>query len=472
MQILPLKFIREEDKKIVGLNLFNLAKLGHLGLPVVESVVAVPPTPLFERVLNKYLKHNLNIHDHLNNLKTEILNLAIPESLKDFELSPSDKNQFSINTQKLWQNLLDKWSSEIYSRIQRGERDLLKLTPQLIIFSANFSTMGRAYFDEDRLHAVIKTDKGTLDFRSSSAIENLIIVGNKKILIPQVFFWGIEDEKIKIIKVIPFTQSLHEDPEEKQKFVSIHKTETTRKTTTATKIFLDFNNDILTTLNSDGVLLNIRKMDTDLISEQLIKIQKFDIKPKIIFFPDFSVKFEDNLKYAKEFLFFKNKKLLDVSIVLPETFSVNEFLNLKREYASLGIYSKGNLKIWKQFNTVADFLNLDEYLDAGFDGALIDLDKISKIVCGIEGKDALDIDQIEAIEKFFKNLGLMKIIKNSKPVLLKGQLAKNEELLNFFIKSGVWGICFENGSTGPMKDHISFLEKQALKKLSPVKIQH
>ena len=28
------------------------------------------------------------------------------------------------------------------------------------------------------------------------------------------------------------------------------------------------------------------------------------------------------------------------------------------------------------FNTVADFLNIDDYLDAGFDGAVIDLDKI------------------------------------------------------------------------------------------------
>ena len=57
MQILPLKFIREEDKKTVGTNLFNLAILNHIGLPVVESAVAIPPQDLFIKVVYKYQKH-------------------------------------------------------------------------------------------------------------------------------------------------------------------------------------------------------------------------------------------------------------------------------------------------------------------------------------------------------------------------------------------------------------------------------
>lgn len=478
MLILPLKFIREEDKKTVGMNLYHLAKLGHLGLPVIESVVAVPPVSLFQKAINKYLRHNLSIHDHLNNVKKELLNLPFPESLKNFELinSSPEKTKFSINTKKLWENLLQKWTDEIMSRIGRGEKDFFKLTPQLVIFSANFSVMGRGFFDEDRGHAVIKTDKGSLDFKSSSAIENLIIVGNKKLLLPQVYYWGIEDSKIKIVKVMPFTQSIHEDSNEKQeKIVSVEKNEDNKKIRTATKIFLDYRNEVLNSFNSDGAILNIEKLDTDSINSILEKISKFDSSTKIIFFPDFEVSLEKSLGYGKEFLFFRNKKKIDAQIVLPETFSVDEFLNLKREYAALGIYSKGTLKIWKQFNTVADFLNLDEYLDAGFDGVVIDLDKIAKIVCGVDGETILSnakIDMITALEKFFKELGLSKIIKNSKPVLLKGKLSQNEELLNYFIKSGVWGIAFGQGMINPMKEHISFLEKQAVKKLSRVEIQH
>ncbi len=54
MQILPLKFIHDDDKKLVGLNLFNLAKLKHHGIPVVESVVVIPPTQSIQKLMEKY----------------------------------------------------------------------------------------------------------------------------------------------------------------------------------------------------------------------------------------------------------------------------------------------------------------------------------------------------------------------------------------------------------------------------------
>lgn len=477
MLILPLKFVREEDKKTVGLNLYNLAKLGTMGLPIVESVIVVPPALLFQKVVNKYLRHNIRIHDYLNNVKNELLNLPFPESLKDFEradLSP-EKNKFSINTKKLWDNLLQKWTDEIMSRISREEKDLFKLTPQLVIFSANFSAMGKGFFDEDRGHAVIKTDKGTVDFKFSSLIENLIIIGNKKLLLPQVYYWGIEDGELKIIKVTPFTQSVYEDSNEKEKVVAVEKSEENKKIKTATKIFLNYHDQVLNSFNFDGAILNIEKLDTDSINNKLEKISKFDNDTKIIFFPDYELSFEKNLKYGKEFLFFRNNKKINAQIILPETFSLEEFLNLKREYAALGIYSKGSLKIWKQFNTAADFLNLDDYLDAGFDGAVIDLDKIAKIVCGVEASTIIENpkkDQITALEKFFKELGLSKIIKNLKPVLLMGRPSQNEELLNYFIKVGVWGIAFDRGLINPMKQHINFLERQVVKKLPSVEVQH
>ena len=196
MLILPLKFIREEDKKTVGLNLYHLAKLGHLGLPVIDSVIAIPPSPLFEKVLNKYLRHNFNIADHLNNIKTELLNISPPESIKSFELVSDSKAGPAVDIAKLWQNLLKKWVDEIMSKIQRGEKNFSNLTAQLVVISANFTAFGKGFFDEDRNHAVIKVEQGEINMQASQAIENLIIVGNKKLLLPQVYYWGIEDGKI------------------------------------------------------------------------------------------------------------------------------------------------------------------------------------------------------------------------------------------------------------------------------------
>ncbi len=476
MLILPLKFIREEDKKTIGISLYHLAKLGHLGLPVIESVIAIPPASLFENAVNKYLKNHPNLKGNLTHIRTQVLKIPAPESLKNLEqVNNISKTNSTINVEKLWENLLEKWSYELLSKIERSEKNPYHLTPQLVVFSANFSAFGQGFFDEDREHVVIKVDQGKLDFQTSSAIENLIIVGNKKLLLPQIYYWGIEDNKIKIVKVLPFTQSHHEDPKGKEEeIVAISKSQTPN-VETATKLFLDYKGEVLNNFNSDGVLLNVKKLDVDLINNEISKILKFDAQAKMIFNADMDLSYEKTLEYAKTFLFFRNKQKLDIQIVLPETFSKEEFLTLKREFASLGIYSKGSLKIWKQFNNVGDFLNLDDYLDAGFGGAIIDLDKIAKIVTGVDThvilKD-LKIDWIVAIEKFFKELGLSKIIKNNKQVLIKGSLIQNEELLNYFIKNGVWGLALENNESANLREHISFLEKQAVKKLPRTEIQH
>ena len=477
MLILPLKFIREEDKKTVGSNLYHLAKLGHLGLPVVESVIVVPPVKDFEKVINKYLKHNINIKDNLNNIKSELLGLQFPESLKSIEqiAANSGDSKFIVNISKLWENLLSKWVYEITSKIERNIKNILELTPQLVVFSANFTAFGKGYFDEDREHAVIKVDHGQINFQTSSAIENLIIVGNKKLLLSQVYYWGIEDNKIKIVKVAPFTQSSIEEKNDKTETIAPVKHVEEHSIKTATKIFVDFKDEQLLNFSADGIVYKVSKNDIDNISEKLNSALKVNPQLKIILDPNFSLSSDKILEFAKTFLFFRNKKKLDIQIIFPETYSVNDFLNLKREYASLGIYSKGSLKIWKQFNTVADFLNIDDYLDAGFDGAIINLDKVCQIVCGVDAQIFLEspqIDWIIAMEKYFKEMQFVKLIKNHKQILITGSISRNEELLNFFVRSGIWGISFENSVAQGMKEHIAFLEKQNLKKLNSIKVQH
>lgn len=478
MTILPLKFIREEDKKLIGTNLYHLAKLGHLGLPVVESVIAIPPASLFENSVNRYLKNHPNVRDHLIFVKSVVLQIPIPESLRNLKILNDfpEKSKSFINIDKLWENLLEKWSYELTSKIERGEKNIYHLTPQLIVFSANFSAFGKAYYDEDREHAVIKTEQGQINFQASSAIENLIIVGNKKLLLPQVYYWTIEEGKIKILKVLPYTQSSEAEKDESiSRVVPIQRESVKKVVKTATKIFLDYNSGVLSSFNFDGAVLHIKKIDIESINDQLSQILELETKAKVIFYPENNLSYDQVLEYARSFLFFRNKKNLDSQIVLPEVFSVDDFLELKRELASLGIYSKGSLKIWKQFCYPADFLNLSDYLDAGFDGAVINLDKIVKIVTGVDAETVLKdskMDWLVALEKFFKNFGLSQIIKSGKLVLIKGKLAQNEELLSYFIKAGVWGIAFENNHSANLREHISFLEKQAIKKLNRIEIQH
>lgn len=475
MVILPLKFIREEDKKTVGLNLFHLARLNHNGLPVVESVVVVPPVETFKKLIEKYKKNFHNLKDHINNLTRSFMELEIPVRLKDFSHDDFLKKEriLTVDVSVLWRSLLQKWSTELISKIERGELNLLDFTPQLIVFSSNFSATGAGFFDEDRGHVVININKGKLEFKESEEIERIILAANKKLLLPQIYFWVIEEGKrigeggIKIIKVAPFTQSpaKAESKTEQTAPAAIKKP---ARIKTATKIFLDFKDEVPADLDCDGVLLRIKDLDADIVNDQITKLLNLQNGLSIIFYPEPDM---DNIKYlefAKIFLFFRNKKKLNASVVLPRVFSKDEYIKLKTDFASIGIYSKGSLKIWKEFETVQDFLNLDDYLDAGFDGAVIDLDKIVHLVTGVGAEIFLKepkIDRISSVVNFFIELGFQKLIKNHKQVIVLGQSLQNEEILNYFIKSGVWGIAFKTIILSGIKNHIAFIEKQTVKKL-------
>lgn len=465
MQILPLKFIHDDDKKEVGEDLFNLAKLQHLGLPVVESIVVLPPVDQINKLLQKYSHHSSYLKNYLGNLKNEVLNLKAPEALNDVYTifsSMNEKKRFNLNIDKLWENLLEKWSYELISKIEREEKNLM-FTPQQVVFSSSFLALGTAFFDEDREHVAIQVDSGTIDFKKSEEIENLVHKANKKLVLPQVFYWVIEDGEVKIIKLTPFTQPL---PQKDITTVTVPQLPIQKNLPkTATKLLLDYSGQALSSLNADAVLFRMENPDIEKLATLIDRILKFKDLP-IIFFPNFANSLGQNLEYAKSFIFFKNKKKLDCQIVLPVTFSVSEYLDLKRQFASLGIYSKGGLKIWKQLLTIADFINTDEYLDAGFDGAIIDLDKVVNIVTGVDASLFLSeprIDWVNSTLKFFKDSGLKKIIKNNKQVLIFGTCCRNEELLNYFIKSGVWGIALTENLVGPLREHVAYLEKNTFK---------
>lgn len=480
MLILPLKFVRTEDKNLIGENLFNLSKLKHLDFPVIESVIAIPPVEAFKKIVDRFRRQNARLKDHIGNISQAMSDIKIPESLENFSIvhfSDSDKT-IKVNTSLLWSNLLSKWVFELTSKIERDDKDIFKFTPQLIIFSANFTGFGRGYFDEDRDHVVIKTDSGSLDFNMSQEIENLIILGNKKLILPQVYYWVIEDGKsgvpggIKIIKLAPFTQSFPDENEKIEDTVQIRPKKSLPKT--ATKIILDHKTGMLNGLDSDGILLKIEKTDEESINSELTKIQNFQKNLKIIFYPDFKSNEFKELDFAKSFLFFRNKKKLDISVVIPKTYSIESFLKAKTDFASLGIYSKGSLKIWKEFSTAVDFLMMDEYLEAGFDGALINLDEIGRIVTGVDPQTIRDEpkrDWIKSIELFLKELKFGRLIKENKQVLVYGILAENEELLGYFIKSGVWGVVFRQNVADAFKEHIAYLESLHLKKLTYAKVE-
>jgi CBS domain-containing protein len=110
---------------------------------------------------------------------------------------------------------------------------------------------------------VIKIDNGSLDFNMSQEIENLIILGNKKLVLPQVYYWVIEDGKIKIIKLAPFTQSFPDEKEKLEDTVQIKPRRSVPKT--ATKIITDHKFNGVPVVDKEGSLVGI-VTEHDLIS--------------------------------------------------------------------------------------------------------------------------------------------------------------------------------------------------------------
>ncbi len=475
MIIIPLKFIRDEDGKTVGTNLANLAKLLHSGFPVIDSVVALPPSLLFEKTLSKYVKFSPNIKDYLGNFKKEFLSLKMPEGFENFQMSSGTqkKDHTIVNISKVWEILLKKWCGEVVSKIERGEKQIRDFTPQLVIYPGEFQSQGTGYFDEDRRHVAIKTEKGSLTANDLQKIENLILQGNKKLLLPQVYDWVLDKGILKIIKISPFTQSPLKDASPQNEQPEANPENYLAKT--ATKILLDYQGETLTQLDCDSVFLRISIPDPEHIAKNISHLAKFNENLKFYFYGEFDAESSQELKFAKLFVFFRNKQKLNAQIILPMTYSIDEFTNLKREYAALGIYSKGSLKIWKEFRNISDFLNMEDYLEAGFDGALINLDEIAKLATGVLPERIIShpkLDWLVSIEKFLREFGFSKFAKNNKPVLVIGKLLQSEELLNYLIKSGVWGLTLQTGSLSGMREHISFLEKQTLRILNAGEVKH
>jgi hypothetical protein len=80
-------------------------------------------------------------------------------------------------------------------------------------------------------------------------------------------------------------------------------------------------------------------------------------------------------------------------------------------------------------------------------------------------------DWIKTVELFLKELKFSRLIKENKQVLVHGVLAENEELLGYFIKSGVWGVAFRQNVADAFKQHIAYLESLHMKKLTYAKVE-
>src|SRR3989344_2224776 len=465
MEILPLKSLTKEDKHLVGLNLYNLGRLHHFGFPVTEGIIVVPPEKLVHQILEKY-SHIPKTHlkNYLSHLQAELTKIPIPEKLVRIldDLINEGYKLKALDIKQLWMNLIDKWFYEITSKISREDFNNLKLTPQLISIISSVSVSGFGFFDDIRKHAVIKTESGTLSFEQSLFLENLITHANKKLLIPQIYHWIIEGNELKFIKLSPFTQSTFQVKEEDRTraILNPHPYESLPKT--VFKVFINFPFKQIHQ-SMDGILFSPNKdWDRDEKIMHLSNLAKAYTNSTVIL--ELPEKRGELHEWAESLLYTRNKKnLLNTQLLFPKVSNTEEFLQIKRDLASMGIYSKGSLKMWFNISSIESLINFDQFLEAGFDGIIIDMDQILESILQRNLEHENLNDKGITLVQFLDRHNFREIIRSSLPILVKGKIAQTEEVLNYLLKKGVTGIITDENVYKSLKMHLFYLEKITIK---------
>lgn len=482
MTILPIKHITEQDQPIFGGAIFNLAKLERDGFPVGQGLVISPPEIILETVLrlletpkSQILEQSLEI------IKKDIAQIPQPvELLKDL----GNHNSFYLNGEIiknkniLWLKLLGFWFDEIRKKFfQLGfSPQITDLQAQIIFFIDDKFISIRAFY-EPKLNEVMIEAPEKLNPEIAQKIDHMVLDGNKKLIIPQIYDFLLIKNQLKLVKLALFTQSLYLSKEED---IVIPKEEQKKLIKSAIKLFLNLSSGFATSQNLDGVLIegeNVSGFD-----ERVFKLSEsaltFHNKPIIFKLPDV---FNDKeirgalrllnhkslLKEAVDAFFFVRikKNLFNLELAIPYLRSFEELMEIKRELLSMGLSRKGSLKFWMEFKIPENFINLEKYLEVGFDGAILDLDFLQKSLGGYDVEEGeFYKKQVQTLLKFLTPA--FKIFhQNRIPVLVKGSLNLYPDVLEFLVEKGIWGVVVNTAlEADSTPDHLTWTEKRMLMK--------
>lgn len=482
-EVIKIKHIRQEDLPLMGKNLVSLAKLAQKDLMVADGIIVLPPHLKLKTVIEHYEKGGKEVFEQsLTLIKSKIHKIEIPEELE--EVLVKEK----IDAKKVWVELLDTWLSEIRSIIWREgfSPNLAKrITAQPVFYTKRIEFSGQAYFDNVEKKSEIEATSN-LTVEQTLFLDELIKKCDKVLFFPHVYTF-IYDGEFKIVKVREFTEhkvksDLFQKPLEgvSKEYVEKNKQKST------IKVFLNATEGLVVDRNIDGIILDSERLiDLDTKTWKFSELATdFSQIPAIYKLAD--LRDENNIrgalrlihqksllqKEAEVFLFARNKKnLFNTQIAIPYVRSCQEFLQLKRDLASLGISRKGSLKLWMEIAVPENIINLDEYLVAGFDGALINLDSLAELLGGfvysgeennLTRQDAPYVQQVQALLKFLDS-GLKLLKKSGIPVLLTGELVTHDEVIRFLVEKGLFGIVVTIRDSYFIQEHLRFVENRVIK---------
>lgn len=483
MTILPLKLISDSDKRLFGEDISNLARLARANFPVPDAICISPPQIVLNTILEhfNYAKQEI-FEQSLVLVKNRLLKIPLPVEL---EKALGKKKHFFFDTQNvtgqknLWQRLLTSWLDEIRSQILRlgfSDNLLSQLNSQVVfITKENKGCVVQAFWEKELKEVLVETKGVKIHPQKLNSIDLLVIEANKRLFIPQVYQFWVTD-RVRVVSVKPYTEPVAATVSKRQ--IELPKQEIKAIVKSAMKVFLNLSEGLTIVKEADGVLI---EGDLDFDYERLA----FKLIESSLSFPHNSVIFKlpgDSFslihhssllnQVCELFLFARNKKgLFNIQLAIPKVISPYDLIELKKELAVRGIHRKGFLKFWLDLSVPENFINLDQYLSIGFDGALISFDSLSNYLKGIDPTDEIlkSYHKSDTTVTRFTHEGLKKLSRLKIPVLVQGQLLLRPEVLEFLIEEGVWGVVANNlVEAETLPEELKFNEHRVvLKKAAP-----
>ncbi len=482
MEILPIESLALTDKIVFGTDLYNLSALKRLDYPILPGIVISPP----EIILQTVLKHTQGtdkevFEQKLTLIKNEIAKIALPIDLEQKLLTCKSyflKGKTYQGKKNLWQSLLNLWLDEIRAKIWNmglGKGIAENLTAQAVFFLNDGFNLGEAFFDPEKNEVVI-TFPSKLSPSEMNKVDQIVINGNKKLFIPQIFKFLKTEDHIKIYSLHPFTQSVFLSQSEG---IFIPQTQRKKIIKSATKLFLNLANGFAIDPDIDGLLVageDSRDFDELVfrLCEGALSYPNQPVIYKLSDIYDGEIKGTLRLLHRKEelsiaieaLLFVRNKKnLLNVEVAIPRVTSLDQLLQIKQELSSKGLNRKGTLKFWLEMSIPENIINIANYLEAGIDGIIFDFDYLQKLLID-NHSDQSDLAKyntgtiIKFLEPVFKILHRERIL-----FIARGTLILHPDVLDFLIDQGCFGIVANTLSeTVNLPEHLAWVERRIVQK--------
>ncbi len=517
IEILPLKVLRDEDAPIFGDTNVILAKLLRLGLPVASGFVITPPNLKLKTTLEHLNFSTYEVFEQsLYIVKKDLLKIPVPEELEEVKGEKFLVDGVVVKKRDLWKRLIEVWVEQLRSIIWR-EGFTLGVTERLgailVVPVKDLRAFGECSFREDA-ESDIRADFGKLDPTNLQKLDQMVFLANKKLIIPYNFSW-ILDKEVRLSGVSPYTGELKEvinvdfshslesrGPVTKQPHPAAPLFSGTLGSQdgaprlvpplphdlAASKVVLDlsvgevpegvyggylvgekvydlnkpsdsFDNLVIRMLtvsqNTDFVLLKLPDKSEGLPAGRQ-DMGKVRGALRLIHQESLFKPFIEALKFVRD-----SKELRDIQLVVPFVRGVNEFLEVRRRL-SVEKFGRNSVKIWMELAVPENIINLDEYLVAGLDGVVINLDELGGHLGGFD-KDFEEVKfykhQVEGLLKFLEDS--FKVLHKSKiPVLAFGSLVLHPKVLEFLVEKGVSGVVVERYETSAADELLHQAEKR------------